>query len=254
MDDVLTTYRTVHNQGFIPIFTEDGFDSKTLVEGCVQAGLGAIEYTLRCRDVRQMIPWIRKTFPKLRLLVGSTMDDERICEKMKRSSPQLMTVRELADAGVHGFVSMLRWSEENIRAFSKTHLVVPTAQTPNEAYEQICAGAHFAKLNGPDLAVLKRCRAIPAHGYCPAFVTGGQVPDRIPPTIEAGAVCVATGFDVTLKGLEPEKLTPDLVAQTVTHYVNVTRQARATFFPNLVQDSTADDRTWLNSLPHYYPF
>jgi hypothetical protein len=41
------------------------------------------------------------------LLVGSTLDSERIVRRMKRRHPQLMTVQEAADLGVDGFVSMM---------------------------------------------------------------------------------------------------------------------------------------------------
>ena len=44
-------YRAFHEQGFIPIFVHDHFDSKVLIEASVAAGCTGIEYTfapIRC--------------------------------------------------------------------------------------------------------------------------------------------------------------------------------------------------------------
>jgi len=56
MSRLFDAYRAFHEQGFIPIFTEDGFDSRMLIDACVAAGLKGIEYTLRKRDADTMIP------------------------------------------------------------------------------------------------------------------------------------------------------------------------------------------------------
>ena len=52
---LLDIYRAVHEQVFLPIFVQDHFDTKTLVEACVQAGCKCIEYTLRRADADEMI-------------------------------------------------------------------------------------------------------------------------------------------------------------------------------------------------------
>src|SRR5438046_1863577 len=44
---VFEAYRAFHDQVFMPIFVEDGYDSKLLIEACVAAGMKGIEYTLR---------------------------------------------------------------------------------------------------------------------------------------------------------------------------------------------------------------
>ena len=44
---LFATYRAVHEQGFLPIFTGlSANDPRVLVEGCVAAGCRVIEYTL----------------------------------------------------------------------------------------------------------------------------------------------------------------------------------------------------------------
>jgi hypothetical protein len=63
MGDLLKHYRRVHQQGFMPIFVEDGRDARIEVEACVAAGMKAIEFTLRRRDAKELIPWIRREHP-----------------------------------------------------------------------------------------------------------------------------------------------------------------------------------------------
>ena len=89
---------------------DDHFDSKTLVKACVAAGCAGIEYTLRRRDAHVMVPWIREHYPELFLLVGSTIDDDRIVTQMKKRHPQLLTLAEIDALGLDGFVSMIGWS------------------------------------------------------------------------------------------------------------------------------------------------
>jgi 2-keto-3-deoxy-6-phosphogluconate aldolase len=61
-DRLFDVYRAVHTQGFLPIFVKDDFQTRTLVEGCVEAGMKVIEYTLRREDAREAIPWIQETW------------------------------------------------------------------------------------------------------------------------------------------------------------------------------------------------
>ena len=88
-------YRSVHEQAFMPIFVQDDFDSKKLVDACVEAGCKCIEYTLRRKDADKMIPWVLEKYPDLHLIVGSTIDDEKITRKMREKHPQLLTIEKL---------------------------------------------------------------------------------------------------------------------------------------------------------------
>jgi 2-keto-3-deoxy-6-phosphogluconate aldolase len=242
-------YRAVHQQGFLPIFTQTDHDSRVLVEACVAAGCRAIEYTLRRRDADRMIPWIRKNYPDLTLLVGSTLDDDAILKKVKPKNPQLRTIAELADMGVHGFVSMIGWREENIRKYAPTHLVLPCAMTLTEAFRQVGAGAQFIKINGPELGVVRTCRAAATFEFCPIFVTGGMVGGNITAAIEAGAVLVGAGFDLMLKGGGP--LTVASAADALKREMETVRIAREKVFPALAK---AGEQSWSDSLPHVHPF
>ena len=253
-DRLFDVYRAVHTQGFLPIFVKDDFQSRTLVEGCVEAGMKVIEYTLRREDAREAIPWIRKEFPDLYLIVGSTVDNDDIVRQLRSRHPQLMTLQELADLDVHGFISQMTWREASIRKWSATHVVCPHADTLNDAYLLVTAGAHLVKMIGPDRTALRKARSAPTFGFCPVLITGGQLLEQIPDTIAAGAVMVATGFDFTLKGVDPEDLTVARVRDTMKRYVEVTNEARTAALPELIGNRDADRETWLASLPHFHPF
>jgi len=245
-------YRALHTQAFVPIFVDDELDSQMLVEACLAAGMKGIEYTLRRRDAHRMIPWIREKYPDLYLLVGSTLDDERIVRRMKRKHPQLLTIAELDAMGVDGYVSMIGWHEETIRRYADSRIIIPTAMTVNEAFFQVGAGAHFIKLAGSDLGLVRRCRGDAAFGYCPIMVTGGVTAERVEEVMGAGAILCATGFDLTLKGLENPSL--DQVTEVMKTYLDAAKRAREAVWPGVAAAAASDDESWLDALPHYHPF
>jgi 2-keto-3-deoxy-6-phosphogluconate aldolase len=253
MTRLFDAYRAVHEQGFMPIFVKDEFDSRVLLEGCLLAGLKAIEYTLRRPDAHKMIPQIRKEYPDLFLLAGSTVDCDHVVACQKRKFPQLMTVAELDALGVDGFVSMIGWSEASIRKYSPTKMVVPTASTISEAFFQVAAGAQFIKLGAGKIDLIRGCRQAAAFEFCPIFSTGGLTPERIPETVAAGAVVVASGFDLTLKGRSKD-ITAKEVAEVLRQYVDAARAAREKTWPQLARAAGLDRKAWLDSLPHWHPF
>ncbi len=250
--NLFEAYRTVHEQGFVPIFVQDELDSQMLIEACLEAGVRAVEYTLRRTDAREMIPWIKQHYPDICLLAGSTVDDENIVRHCRKRYPQLMTVSELDQAGVDGFVSMLPWKEESIRACCRRRLVMPCAATSGEAFLQVAAGAHFAKLIGPGLEVVQRCRAVPTFDFCPVFITGGMTTQRIPEAVEAGAAVIGSGFDLILAGeVSPNSKT---VVRKLREFIDAAADARAKKWPDMARAIGGDRQTWLDSLPHYHPF
>ena len=253
MGRLFDAYRAAHEQGFVPIFVQDDFDSGVLLEACLASGVKVIEYTLRRSDAAEMIPWIRKTYPDLYVLVGSTLDSDRIVRKMRRRHPQLMTLQQLADAGVDGFVSMLGWSLESIRKYSPTHVVIPSANTATQAFVQTGAGAHFTKLSGTHLDLVRQCRMPPTFEFCPIFVTGGVTTERMRDAMGAGAILLASGFDVILKG-RPSDIGVKEIAEALSEYVETAQQAREAVWPEVAAAVGADRQTWLDSLPHYHPF
>lgn len=248
--DVKTIYETVYKQGFLPIFVKDDFDTDNLLEGCRKAGLTAIEYTLRREDANVAIPKIISEYPEFTVLVGSTLDSDEIINMLKQKNPQLLTLGELDKMGIHGFISMFEFSSETIKKYAETHLIIPCAVTHNEAYRMLKDGAHIIKLIGPGISNIKNARNAASHELCPIFTTGGITLDKIPLAIEAGAVCIASGFDLILKGM-PNDTSPDQIAAKLVKYVNAVKKARETFYPKMMKKMNSNEDSWLEEVPHY---
>ena len=253
MSRLFDAYRAFHQQGFVPIFSPDEFDPKMLIEACIAAGARGIEYTLRRSDAREMIPWIRNNHPELYLLIGSTMDDEKIATHVKKRYPQVFTFAELDALDVDGFVSMLPFDKETIKTYAPRRLVVPSSYTLSEAYFQVRSGAHFAKILGPDLSLVKHCRKTPTYDFCPIMATGGMTVQLIPEAVAAGAVVLGAGLDLMLAG-QPADISAKKATGLIADYIRITNEARARTWPEMMGAIDADKQTWLDSLPHYHPF
>ncbi len=253
MSSVLEAYRAVHEQGFMPIFVDSGLDSKMLVEACVDAGMKCIEYTQRRPDSDKMIPWIREQYPNLHLLIGSTLDDDKITIERRRQFPHLLTIAELEAFKPAGYVSMLGWREASIKKYAPTRVLIPSSWTPNEAFLQTGWGGHFVKVNGFQTDFLKRLRAAASFDYCPVMLIGGLTPEKIPDAFQTGAVLVGAGFDLSLKD-QPKNVSKKKVVEILKTYLEATRAARAAAWPKMDKAIGGDLKTWLNSLPHYHPF
>jgi hypothetical protein len=200
-----------------------------------------------------MIPWIKETYPDLYVLVGSTLDDDTILGKMRDRHPQLLTLEELADMGVDGFVSMSGWRNENIRKYAPTHLVMPTAMTIREAIDQVSAGAQFIKVLGPDLNLVKILRGDGVHGFAPIMITGGMSKERIPLAIEAGVTLVGSGFEILL-GQDLDSVSTARATSVIKEVLTVAQDSRRRVWPNLLNGNATSPDVWLRSLPHYHPF
>jgi 2-keto-3-deoxy-6-phosphogluconate aldolase len=148
---------------------------------------------------------------------------------------------------------MLGWTEHSVRKYAPTHVIMPTAMTVTEALLQTSWGAHFQKLMGTDIGFIKRCRGDAAFDYCPIIVTGGQTPATIPATIQAGAMMIGTGFDLTLKG-QPADVGVPKITEVMKQYLQVSQQARAQTWPDLAKTDAGPKQAWLDALPHWHPF
>lgn len=253
MNRLLETYRAVCRQAFIPIFATDDHDPRVLLEGCLEAGARVVEFTLRRTDAAEMIPWIRRAYPDLILLVGSTVGETEIVERARPRHPQLLTLDELAAIGVDGFVTMVGFPTETIRRFAATHLMVPASMTLREAFAQSAAGAHFTKLLGPDLSLCRLCAGPATYGFSPVFITGGIHADRLPDTFAAGAVVVGAGLEVVLGQRSSPPSTAD-VAAGVTRYLELAQRLQHERWPTLARAESMDTLAWLKELPFNHPF
>ena len=251
-NQLFVKFRKLMEQAFVPIFVKDSFDTEVLLAGCTLAGIDVMEYTLRREDAAVVIPTLKKRFPDRVVFVGSTIDCEQIVAGMKTKYPQLMTVSELAPY-VDGFVSMLPYSNETLARYCKTHLLLPAAETSGEALRQMRAGATAIKVCGPDFSFSKQLHAAPTFSYCPTFLTGGVSLSRMDEAFAAGNVLVAAGFDLILKGEEPDQLTPERVAECLLSYVNAAKAARAAQQPAFAGIEALDDKDFVATLPNFTP-
>ena len=248
--ELFKKYRKLIEQAWIPIFVNDSFDTETLIRGCRLAGLSAVEYTLRRPDVKTVLSTLRGALPDTVILMGSTLDYEKIIEERRRKFPHLMTLSELAPY-VDGFVSMLPFSDNSLKKYGRTHLCLPTAETSGEALRQMRAGAAMIKLLGPDLTLSKRMHAAPTFNYCPTYITGGMNLERLPSAYLAGNLLTASGFDVVLGDVKPSSLTDTLVAERLTEFVHAAKKARDEAFPELCGCESFSDADFLEALPNY---
>ena len=249
-DTLFTKYRKVFEQAFIPIFAKDEYDTEILLEGCKIAGVDVIEYTLRRDDAKEVIPTLRDKFSNAVVFAGSTLDDDAIVEQMKEKNPQLMTIDEIAPF-VDGFVSILPYTNETLKKYHDTHLLIPAAETSGEAFRQMKNGASFIKTCGPDFSFSKQLHAIPTFNYCPTFITGGVTRERMEEAFAAGNILCAAGMDLVLKGEKPETLTAEKVADLVTSYINTAKEMREKIIPGLKDVENMSDKEFLKALPNY---
>ena len=251
-------YRTLYEQGFVPIFVNDSFDAVQLAEASVAAGAKVIEITCRRPGVVDEIKRIRKALPDVLVAVGSIVDDGPMLDFQKKRQPKHPSIAELVDLDVHGLVSMMPISLETIRRYSGTHLFVPGVQTLTEAVAAVEAGAQFAKFF--DLALggeqkragLMTCVAV--HGLIPIFVTGGVTLEKIEPYVGLRTALLGSGWDVLLGdryAAMQEK--PDMAALTagLKAFLDAMADARSRHVP-LPKDGNL--QAFLDAVPHYHPF
>ena len=155
--------------------------------------------------------------------------------------------------GADGFISMAGFQQETLIRFQNSKLLLPCAYTPNEAMEMLRLGAHFIKLIGPDTSLLRILTSPPLFHTIPCFVTGGMTLERIPETIQAGAVLIGTGFDLMLNGYDGDD--PDEIAAVVRRYMQAVRDVRLSVNPALATLDTCDDAAiWRQLLEYHSPF
>ena len=247
---IFANYRKVFEHAWMPIFGQDGFDTEMLLKACDLADIQVIEYTLRRKDADRMIPLLKKRYPQKVVLAGSTIDNEKIVHQLKGKYPQLMTVEELSPY-VDGFVSMLPYSDETLKKYSPSHILIPTAETGGEALRQMGGGAAFIKVLGPDFSFSRQLHSVPTFSFCPTYITGGVTPERMEEAFLAGNVLCAAGFDVILKGEDPDRLTVQKAAERIRLFEETALKTRTAVNPKLKGIENLTDEEFVNVLPNY---
>lgn len=255
---LMERYRTLHQQGFVPICVPDRFDAVQLAEAAVAAGAKVVEITCRrataCEDFRR----VRAAMPDLVVLAGSVIDDGPMARFLHARWPEVPSIARLCDLGVDGFVSAWPLALETIARLSSTHLVIPGVETVQEAVRAVEAGAHFAKLfTIHGLQEHRRVALVtsgPLYGLLPIFVTGGVTLAKIEPYVESRAALLGAGWEVILgdrfQAVEENPSTDELAAALRRHLVAMA-EARSKHDPKLGGQSV---RQYIGSIRHYHPF
>lgn len=225
-------------QGFFPIFVKDEeIDSCLLVESAVEAGCTILEYTCRRKDARTIIPWIKREFPHVAILGASLVDAPRASSFLQSARSNFITVDEMVDLGVDGLISFMRFRPETYDRYGGDLVLIPGVHSYNEALDELEKGADFIKLAGntPWGAGILSSAVEATHGLFPTLVTGGCSLKTIPGFVQAGAVLIATGFDVILQDHinAGNLITREVVVGSTKEILDTFRQARSIHQPDL---------------------
>jgi 2-keto-3-deoxy-6-phosphogluconate aldolase len=188
-------------QGFIPIMVDDKHKTETLVDAALECGCAALEYTCRRKDAAKYIPALKKKYPELIILGASLVDGDNAQKFLKSKYEHFITADEMADLGVDGLVSFVRFQEKTYSKHADRLIMIPGVSTHNEALEEIEKGADIIKITGDNPwgpGFISGARAA-THGLFPFLVTGGMTDARIHEYVRAGAALTAGGFDLILK-------------------------------------------------------
>ena len=258
MQQLAKHYVTLHRQGFVPIFVSDRFDAVLLAEAAVAAGAEVVEITCRRRSVCDDIERIKRAFPTLMILVGSTVDDGPMLDFLKRRRPDMPSIRQLCDLGVEGIVSAMPLSLDTVARLSRTHLVIPGVESVTEAVQAVTAGAHCAKFfTTSPLGEHQRVNlatSAPLYGLLPIFVTGGVKCEKIESYVRSRVALLGSGWDLIL-GERYIKLqnAPDVseLSAVLKLFLDAMSDARQKHQPLV---NAGDWRDYLRAIPHYHPF
>lgn len=250
-------YAAIHRQGWLPIFVKDRFDALMLAEACMAAGIRVIEVTCRRPGAAQEIAAIKRKYPDLLVIAGSTVDYAPATGFLQSRGKPVLSVDALADAGADGFASQLAFSAETLGRLSGTHIFMPGVETLNEALLSLRLGAHFVKFWGCDPARVKMINRFATFELFPVLVTGGVTLAKMSGYVEAGTAVLATGWDAMLGeryGEQQQKPDFDVLVDLARQYADEMQAARMRFDPNYSTLAAAGTDRYLRALANYHPF
>lgn len=220
-------YLRMVQQGWIPIFVNDDRDAVILAEACVRAGLSIIEITCRRPDALKEINIVKKRWPDLIVLAGSTVENEQMVRFVNSRSFSLPTIRELAESGADGFISIFPFSRKMIDTYKHSHLLIPGVSNLTEAYQMISKGAHIAKMVCTPPEAIGLYTSAPTHQLIPILVTGGVTISSIDEYVKQGITLLAGGWDIMISDKDKEDM--DSYSRIVQSFVSETQSARARY-------------------------
>ena len=107
------------------------------------------------------------------------------------------------------------------------------------------------KALGPDFSFAKKLHAAPTFDFCPTLLTGGVSESRMEEAFATGALVTAAGFDLILKGEDPDTLCAERVKERVLSFVNAAKAARARVLPALESTEALSDEAFFKALPNF---
>ncbi len=231
------TVDAIVRQGFLPIYVHDQIDSQMLIEGAIDAGCEVLEYTCRRHDARKMIPWIKRHHPSIKVVGATLVDGQRAAQALARTRPHFTTVDEMADLGVDGMISFLRFQPQTYDKYGQRLVMIPGVGTANEAMDQLELGADLVKVtvNAPPGEALVLHSPPGCHCGFPFLVSGGITANRACFFMERGVPVASAGFDLILKDdlAANRKITSKLVTQRVRAMLDAVRETRRSAQPAL---------------------
>ena len=216
-------YLRLLQQGWIPIFVNDGRDAEVLVDACVTAGLQVIEITCRRETALDEIVQAKRRWPELIILAGSTVDNHDMVRHVNSIGTALPTIDQLVEAGADGFVSIFPFSDATIERLRHTHLLIPGVSSLSEAYQMMGKGVHVAKMVNTPPAEIGIYTSAPTHSLIPLLVTGGISKRNIDSYVKHGAAVLAGGWDIMMDGTGHAK---EAYTDAVLDYVRTMHASR----------------------------
>jgi 2-keto-3-deoxy-6-phosphogluconate aldolase len=251
------TYVKILKQGWIPIFVRDAFDALKLAEICVRAEIDVIEVTCRRPDVVAEIKEIKSRYPQLKILVGSTVDNDQIVNHIRNFNKNMPTIKELSCLGVDGFVAQLPFMKETIEEYGRDFILIPGVETLKEAYEALQWGAHFTKFCSVEPARIKQINSDATHRIFPIFVTGGVTREKIPQYVEAGVSVLGGGWDIMLQDIYKQmQIVPDdkKILDAIMAYKKAFSNACMEHIPDYAANKEPDTEEYLKRFKYFHPF
>ncbi|MDZ4803161.1 MAG: hypothetical protein SGI92_33800, partial [Bryobacteraceae bacterium] len=160
-----------------------------------------------CRrpDARHVIPWIKREFPDMVVMVATLMDGPKLESYLGKSREGFLSVQEAVDLGADALVSFMRFRPKTYAKYARDCVMIAGVATQNEALDQLELGADLVKatvhtVSGSEF-VSKT--SVATHNCLPFFVSGGVNHTNLETYIQAGVVVAAAGFDVLLGKTPP---------------------------------------------------
>jgi 2-dehydro-3-deoxyphosphogluconate aldolase/(4S)-4-hydroxy-2-oxoglutarate aldolase len=234
---------TILRAGLVPVLVDDRLPAMRCVEALLDAGVGAMEVSLRHPRVLDVVREVKREAPDFAVGGASLLEEGRYLDWVRAAGRPLPGIAEAVDAGADFLVSLLPFREATYARYSSSHVIIPGVATPGEAHRALDWGANLVKFINPHLsggpAFFRGMDAATHRGF-PFFTTGGIRPDVIPGYVEAHVLVFACGFEVILGDdcdAMARRWDAGLVRDALAAYTGAIREARQRCEPGVPFES-----------------